>query len=123
MKLDPDCVRDIMTYIEENHDYGNCLMFMWGMDIVIKNYSEDEVLNTVEYLVAKSYLRDNGIDNGYLITGILPDGYEFLANTRKSSVWDETKTTLKEKGVEGAIDIMGKVAKKIVEKKLGIDLS
>ena len=69
MKLNPDCIRDILFVVEENTSFNQMLRLtddnMFGLE---SKYQHDEIL--------------------YHVT---PLGHEFIANVRKNEVWTNVK--------------------------------
>lgn len=123
MKLNPDCIRDILLtieevvtsdrffqYVENTHEYGR-----------LKNYTHDELLyhfrqcDWAGLIVAfQPYDCGHSVDIGDLS----PAGHEFLANIRSESVWGKTKDISKKLGVgslRGLADIAISVVSEIIK--------
>lgn len=112
MKLNPDCIRDILLTVEENTGYGNYMRYDEDTEYErLKPYPIDEVLYHVqqcEYsgLVAKvSYY----MNPGCLIHDLSPKGHEFLANIRMETNWNKTKEIAKSVG-SSSLDSITKIA-------------
>lgn len=94
MKLNQDCVRDVLIYIEENLPYGDELQ---ATDIKISNYTINEILYTVSLLYDENYIKAIQIKgfecNSYIIQSLTMRGHELLDNIRDSKVWKKTKET------------------------------
>lgn len=100
MILNPDCIRDILMYIESKTDsHIDSIEFE---DLVTSLNSYDE--NTLHYHVnqiSKSNLVDNVLyadDAPLYISDLSPAGHEFLANIRSNTNWNKTKEVAKKVG-------------------------
>lgn len=93
MKLNHDCVRDLLLYIEENLEYSSII----EVDkINLKKYKLEEIayatkkLKEAGYIHAKFTIDD--IDNLYAYVGdITWEGHKFLDTIRDNKVWSTTK--------------------------------
>lgn len=96
MKLNHDCVRSLMLYIEENLDLGYRMEIS---QISLENYDTQELLytaiklNEAGYITAKvaRYLNGNCSVSVFEITW---EGHKFLDTIRDSKVWSHTKSIL-----------------------------
>lgn len=102
MKLNPDCIRDILITVESATDSEKSLY-----------YSKDELLfpmnkyeyNTVLYHIRQCYkaglidgLKEfDGGECGF-IDDLSPYGHQFLADIRSESVWNKVKEISKKVG-------------------------
>lgn len=95
MKLNPDCVRDILLTIE-NHPVPMNLNFYNFCDL-LPNYSKDEILYCCKRLHEANYLNLKFVS----IPNYTPQldgigdltfyGHEFLENIKNDSNWNKTK--------------------------------
>lgn len=110
MKLNPDCVRDVLIYLEENliiyrGEYNRIMR----NEIKWRQLYEDETLNKkyliedIQYTIlclgeARMIVnedRPGGENRGIIgldIQDITWAGHELLANLRGEKLWEETKT-------------------------------
>lgn len=93
MKIDNECVRDILFTIEEetNFDKGCLMIGAANKYKKLEKYKEQgRVLYHVRHLAMKGmiYLPDKSIPNTYDLT---PEGHEFLANIREDNNWKKIK--------------------------------
>lgn len=126
MKLNHDCVRDLLIHIEEHLSYG----FYMDVSVVeLKNYSHEELLYAADKLLEANYLIGN---KRYSIGAPLPDirissiswdGHQFLDNIRDDNVWKDTKNVLS-KFSSVSLSFMGNIASQVitslVQKQLGL---
>lgn len=96
MKLNHDCVRELLLYLEENLDYDKSI----GMfDLHLKDFSDEDVFYTVQKLSEAKYLKaDIGFNvcGGYIgsVDCITWEGHKFLDTIRDNQVWSKTKQVL-----------------------------
>lgn len=94
MRLNPDCIRDILFAVEENTGYHSV------MSIDEENYTEFQQLSKYEYGEVAYHINQCNlsgyftefsamIDDSYMIVDLTPKGHEFLANIRSESAWKE----------------------------------
>lgn len=100
MKLNPECIRDIMFYLEENLTMNSDLEIneISVFDLPEKlNYSIEEIANTLLILDDANFIvcyRNNGDDAivALDIYRITYTGYQFLESIRPDSVWKKVQT-------------------------------
>lgn len=115
MKLNHDCIRDLLLYIEENLNYDDELEIN---KLQLKSYSLEELLYTTEKLSQADYLTyyPLEIDDEYsilLVDSITYKGHQFLDTVRDNQVWDKTKKVLSFlKSV--SIEITSETASKVI---------
>ena len=89
MKLNHDCVRDLLLYIEENSSYNERLHLN---TITIKDYSTENIIYTADKLIEAGYL---DCIRSVLMNSRMPDikvksityeGHKFLDNIRDNKV-------------------------------------
>ena len=115
MKLNQDCVRDLLLYLEENLTLVDHLSVE---NISLKNYSRDELLYTADKLYEAGYI--NCIRKIYdttdliiLVSSITYEGHQFLDNIRDDKDIKKTKSILsKFKSV--SIEIIHETASKVI---------
>ncbi|MDM0756153.1 DUF2513 domain-containing protein [Clostridium perfringens] len=95
MRLNPDCIRDILLFVESNTDYEKeCV----SLDELLSELPYNK--NTLSYHISKMdsaelfeevYYSGDGID---LISSLSWIGHTYLDNIRDDSVWIKTKSAL-----------------------------
>ena len=118
MKLNPDCIRDILLAIEEITDGITSFEYdRYGcIPDKLKKYSHEEILYhcrqcSMAGLVFNMKYFENG--NCFLIEDLSPAGHEFLADIRSESVWGKTKEISKKLGV-GSLRSLAEIAVSVV---------
>ena len=123
MKLNYDCVRDVLLYLENNLSLNNSITFPSDIkESLLLKYSKDDVLYTVKILLNKKLIL--GADNFNHATANIEslsfDGHSFLDNIRDNQVWSKSKKILSAfKSV--SIEIISQVATNVINKKLGLN--
>ena len=115
MKLNQDCIRDLLLYLEENLKLNDYLSIS---NISLKNYSSEELLYTADKLYEAGYLKcsrkvyDN-TDLMIFVSSITYTGHQFLDNIRDDKVFAKTKSILS--GFKSvSIDIISETASKVI---------
>ena len=125
MKLNIDCIRDIMIVIED-------LDFKQSINIdrlceCLPNYSEDELHYTSLKLYEAGFIDAIVISimsvPGEMIKCINEltyNGHVFLDNIRNDNVFAETKSRIAKAVGSASIDVIAQVAVSVLRSKLGI---
>lgn len=123
MKLNYDCVRDVMLYLEENLNFGNPIR-----DTNINlNYDIKEIRYSLLKLHEINYL-DGSVskymDGGYSVitTDITFYGHKFIGEIQSDTIWDKTKSVSKDLGIQtinGITQIASSVISSLILSKLG----
>ena len=117
MKMNPDCVRDILIEIEEKADGINYFCFASCDSIcsretpnrLIGKYSREEVIyHIVQCHESGFFVQMKKVVTGvYKVNCLSPKGHEFLNNIRNNSTWNKIR--------EKAIALGGFSIKTLVE--------
>ncbi len=125
MKLNQDCIRDLLLYLEENLTYDN---FITINSIKIKDYSSIDLIYTADKLIEAGYLeciRRHSLDDEcptIIAKSITYKGHQFLDNIRDDKVFVKTKSvlsSLKFVSIEVFSETASKVLTTIITQKLG----
>lgn len=126
MKLNHDCIRDLLLYIEENSSYSNKIDLN---HTTLKNYTKEELLYTADKLIEANYLdciRANMFDTNLpniKVKSITYEGHKFLDNIRDNKVWANTKSILSKftsTSIGIVSDIASQVISNIISKQLNL---
>lgn len=130
MKLNHECVRDVLLYVEKNCIYeddsltGDRKIHTRVIYEVIHDqnlsstYSEDDIIYTVVQLFLDNMLIGSlspfGFNFNYCeIESLSPKGHEFLDTIRDDSIWKKTKEHIGKIVSSTSIPIISQVASKI----------
>lgn len=115
MKLNLECVRELLLYAEENLSYKNNSITV--NNLKLKDYSEEELLYTAEKLNEANYIKCI-IGYGYelpmiVIVDIYFQGHQFINNIRDDKVFTKTKSILS--GFKSvSIELFSETASKVI---------
>lgn len=116
IKLNHECVRDVLLFVEENIDVGYAAA---SQNIKIGEYSTDDI----NYACLKLY--EGGFLNGQpqpkniamhtwiIIYGLTWNGHEFLGNIREEKSWQKTKKIVDKIG-SVSLNILSSTASKVI---------
>ena len=95
MKLDIDCVRDILLTVEENTGY-NEYMTVSEMSInydLLKKYDSNKVMYHIIQSAKANLIDAEQVDlaGNIMIKDLTPYGHKFIANIRENSNWNKVK--------------------------------
>lgn len=118
MRLNHECVRDTMLYLEDTLEYDH---FLPTTDIEIKDYSIDEIKYTLKKLSEAGYItidREDMLGN-FLVKSITYNGHQFIDSVRDNTIWKETKSALA-KIASVSLPVIQQLATHIAKAKVGI---
>lgn len=99
MKLNPDCVRDVLLKIEEKSTFDDFVQFPGDFSDLNK-YTEDEIayhINQCE-MAGLIYNVSWDLNECCFIQDLTPAGHEFLANIRNDTNWKKILEMAKKVG-------------------------
>ncbi|AGC90932.1 MULTISPECIES: DUF2513 domain-containing protein [Bacillati] len=125
MKLNHDCIRDLLLEIEEKKPFETMLVTYNFQDYeVYKNYNFKELmyclskLNEAGILDARVDIANNNI-NYYQIGNITFYGHEFLDNIRDDETWNEVKRVAKQTS-SMSVTLLSRLAFQYLSKKFNL---
>ena len=128
MKLNLDCVRDILLSIEELTDgfqtftWANMTGFQATEQFIrLHGYNPEEVSCHVVQCMQHGFLKDGRVypDGGFSVRDLSPEGHAFIANIRNDGVWQATKERIKPLGTV-ALGVATQIASQVVRKILNL---
>lgn len=123
MKLNPDCIRDILITIEEN------VGFMDAIEIGEENYTQCELLKSYSYNEIGYHINQcslsgfftqtiASLDGSFIIMDLSPKAHDFLANIRSESNWKKIKEKATNVG-SFSLNILSQIAVNYISSKIG----
>ncbi len=119
MKLNIDCIRDVLIFLEENLEISDDLEIKSQNLYAIFNglegkYKESEIAYTLLKLKEGCYIQaqtlmGSGIISNIIVSSITYEGHQFIESIRSEKVFKEVKNKLGKVG-NFALDIVQKVA-------------
>ena len=104
MKLNPDCVRDVLLSIESVTDCNT--VWKYQKDKCIPNflltYSHEEIVYHVKQCKLANLitnLKQYDMYTALFVNDLTPAGHQFLDFARSSTIWEKVKSTSKKIGV------------------------
>lgn len=98
MKLNHECVRELMLLIEENLNYS---VYIDTKVVEIKGFTTEEIVYTADKLLEAGYItakRHTYMGGDHIpqidITSITWEGHKFLDTVRDNKVWKSTKSII-----------------------------
>lgn len=130
MKLDNDCIRDILLFLEEKLDIkdDNGDTVIVPIESLIDNfknkYSEKQIMYTTDKIKEGGFIKTcyhrYVSDNSDDIMELTYDGHLYLANIRDNQIWNIVKN--KTKGLASvSFGIMVELAKEEIKQKLNFN--
>lgn len=95
MKLNPDCIRDILLVVEKETDLNTQFRYpIETVDDLIGSYTQEEVLYHIKQcelsgMFAK--IKWYNATMGCVVFYLSPAGHEFLSNIKDDGNWSKTK--------------------------------
>ena len=126
MRLNPDCIRDILLEVEENTDLTHSISFKpWSgaLPARLSRYSPDELAYHIMQCDLHGYFEEmhNFVDE-YDVSFLSPAGHAFLSDIRSDTVWNHTKTVAGKIGA-WSLDALTKIATGVVTELIKTQLS
>ena len=117
MKLNPNCIRDILIAVEEHSDFHHQTEYKEEAPFdSLSAYSHEEIIYHIKQCEESGLICDVHYYSGGTHTDIRdlsPKGHEFLSNIRNESVWNKPIS----KCVGASISILVELAKEIAFKQ------
>lgn len=96
MKLNIDCIYDILCAVEDTVDYSHAFQYESdNIPEILSTYSNDELVYHImqcEKSGLVSGVRIYGNADTIVVRDLTPAGHEFLANARTHNVWKKIKS-------------------------------
>ena len=110
MKLDLDCIRDILLTVEENTGYNEYMTVSeTSMEYsLLKKHDNKQIMYHIIQSEKANLIEAEQIDlaGNILIKDLTPYGHKFIANIRENSNWNKIKKIANEVGTTSLEAIM-----------------
>lgn len=122
MKLNPDCIRDILIEVEKSSTFQLGLVIDKECPLFDK-YSWSEIAYHLDQCQMANLLTSTNIyysDEYAYISNLTPEGHEFISNIRQDTNWNKTKQIARKVGsfsLSAIKDIASNVISDIVKSK------
>lgn len=116
MRLNPDCIRDILLDVEKKSIFGNVVEYFDDEDFEnLKSYSVPEVIYHIRQCDHSGFFIGTTKYFGHhvVIKDLSPKGHEFIANIRKDTNWNKTKEIAQSVG-SSSLDVMKDIAAQVI---------
>lgn len=96
MRLNLDCLRDLLLTVEETCDFRNIMRYSKSDNNFkrLKKYSHEEIIYHVNQCDLSGLLIGLSMpDSGdfFVLSDLSPKGHQFVANIRSDTVWKKVK--------------------------------
>ena len=124
MKLNVDCIRDLLLYFEENLDPNDSYQMEFNE---LPSYSSQDIYYCTIQLLDAGFIdgKNHAIKSSFpliIVNRITWNGHEFLDNIRPKTIWDKTKNIgqeLKTNSIDSLFKISSAVITEIIKHNLG----
>lgn len=120
MKLNIECVRDVMLTSEEETDLSNEALNIDSLVTMprLKNYREDDIVYTIKKLKEANYIEAGVMihSEGHFarIKHLTYEGHLFLDNVRDDRIWKKAKKEASKISSSVSINILSNIAIKLL---------
>lgn len=130
MKLNPDCVRDILLSVEEictNNSGMNYNSDLNNNPELLRKYSYEEVVYHIKQcekyglLFNVKYVCNDYNKLDIYIKDLSSQGYFFIANIREDNIWNETKSIAENVG-SLSLPTLAQIADNIITKRIEMQI-
>ena len=123
MRLNPDCIRDILFVVENNATYSNDVFEETIFKELTPKYSREEILYHVRQCEHSGlFLKVVHYVGGFSIEDLSPYGHRFINDIRQDNNWNKTKEIAKSVGsfsLDVLKDISSQVITNLISNQLG----
>lgn len=123
MKLNPDCIRDILFVVENNATYSNDVSEETIFKELDSKYPREEILYHVRQCEHSGlFLQVVHYFGGFSIQDLSPYGHQFINDIRQDNNWNRTKDIAKNVGsfsLDVLKDISSQVIATLISNQLG----
>ena len=120
MKLNPDCIRDILLAVEELPDVKHHIVY--NRETIAEhfpNYSYEEICYHLRQcdLFGFFYKSCQTLEGNWYIMDLSPKAHEFLADIRQDNIWQDVKkisSTIGTSSLSALVNIATNLVKQLI---------
>lgn len=126
MKLNPDCIRDILLVVEANSSFSKIVTpNNFIASGIFQKYDSETVTYHIRQAKEAGLLMKTSFfaDGNFTIKDLSPEGHQFLANIREDKNWNKTKTIAKKVGstsLGALVSIASNIISSAIKHHLGL---
>lgn len=97
MKLNPDCIKDILLFVEENTDSINCFVNTCDIVDALSKYDENTICYHINKMdEANLFEHVSRADGGIILSvdSLSLSGHNFLKAIQNETIWNKFKNSL-----------------------------
>lgn len=100
MRLNPDCIRDILLTVEEKTGFPAIIEYHKDMQVPrLDSFSKEEIFYHLSQCKQSNLIHDVKFNHsGCIIYGLTPSGHRFIEDIRSDTIWTKTKEISKSIG-------------------------
>lgn len=124
MKLDHECVRDLLLTTEET-EFGQFLQIAQIMKVErMSHYDKNQVIYVIQKLKEAGFINASvqyasDVPMWVTVNSLTWNGHKFLDDVRDDGIWKETKSKIS--SIAGvSLQIISDVASSVIKSKLGL---
>ena len=123
MKLNPDCIRDILFVVENNATYSNDVSEETIFKELDSKYPREEILYHVRQCEHSGlFLQVVHYFGGFSIQDLSPYGHQFINDIRQDNNWSKTKEIAKSVG-SFSLDVLKDISSQVITNLISNQLS
>ncbi|NME91568.1 DUF2513 domain-containing protein [Bacillus velezensis] len=120
MKLNRDCMRDVLLTVEEEVGFKDSVSIQTLHTFPrLKEYELVDIFYCVEKLTEARFVKGITYKGGPNVSELTFEGHEFIASIRDDDVWSKTKNELGKVG-GATVPIIVELATSFLKTKLGL---
>ncbi len=125
MKLNPDCIRDLLIEIEQTCTVYERFDSIHHIENLTSKYSKDELAYHARQCSFAGLVCDykTYISGDWMIGDLTPKGHEFLANIQEDTIWNNVKAIsakVGSKSISALSQIASSVITEIIKSQFGL---
>lgn len=124
MRLNPDCIRDILLCVEKTTDAETGFKYSEN-STVLSQYSDNEIRYHFRQCNMSGFFSsfEENTTGSIQVIDLAPKGHEFLANIREDTVWNGVKSVASKVGstsLKCIVQIASNVVSELIKSQFGL---